>query len=531
MIKRFRDLLDKQVKSTVREASEAVMAARQRSRERWNTLVEYYGGCVQDAVRHIQAKRRQYVARTKALRIGLKYWPALISNNERAKEDRVDPRAFLEAEKVLKTKFGYYGRDPETQKWSYGGWDMQGSKGLCPNDVRNMWLASGCKPGDKFRAQLITGIVAGKGESAKFVYNLARGRRWLSNNNLDDSRRDDAPSYSRKAAAALGRLSPEIRHAATRGLLEKMRRNTRVRIRDLNWAEVKRIQNLRSIPTRKALLMRAIVLSPRAAAVALGMDYRHGTTHPIGAESVRELCPSYPKVSRNVAAQIVSGVSPVEISQGHLTRKEAHQWLQSGEPSAISEVVSSVCRFLVADTPIETMGQIPRDPTVARWVKHIHERGSWSALVQEVHHAGRRLRRLDVLDEIAAEDLDRGISTGVVRAFENAGRRISKLGEGDHRVITYNPFPRLPRGAKILTTSAMLINEGKEMKHCVGGYARSVEDQQCHIMAMVSKHGRSTVELRKSNKWWVAQHFGPKNSEPHRRHRQLVSSWLNRYGG
>ena len=56
-----------------------------------------------------------------------------------------------------------------------------------------------------------------------------------------------------------------------------------------------------------------------------------------------------------------------------------------------------------------------------------------------------------------------------------------------------------------MRTPAELAREGKEMDHCVGGYAGAVERGQCHILAIKTRQGRSTVEL--SPRLVVLQHL------------------------
>ena len=232
------------------------------------------------------------------------------------------------------------------------------------------------------------------------------------------------------------------------------------------------------------------------------------------------LLPSFPLVSREIASRILGGESPVTISGGELNRKEAHQWGLDGA----RETPAS---WLVRDLPLE--GFQPRNSAVARWLVHVHQRGAWSTLIAAVRHPdGRQMRRLDVIDEITPEDLNRGVTTGVERAFERAGERLANIDEGDHRTISCWPsfWPRLPRSASLLTSPAALAAEGRVMHHCVGGYARSVEQRQCWIVSIVSQRGRSTVELRPDGS--IAQHRGPYNREPHPRHVALMCAWQNR---
>jgi len=496
-----------------------VMAARYARRERFISLAVRLGGyrgpdyhAAREKLAEMRVSRaRNRRAKDRAREIGLSYWPALIADGY---QPRVDPRAYVAAERVLNRRHGEW--CPEDG--CHGGWDSKGHHGVDRVEVARYWYAAGCRDSRKFRAQVVLRAEAKKGDSLPFLLNLVRGARWASAWGVDWRQ------LSRKAQAALGRLSPELRHAAVRGLPEGA---CNIRVRDLNWAEVRRIQALRADPTPRALALRALVLPARPAAVVLGRAGKRGMAHPITNADVVDLCPSYPTVALAIARRITAGESPASISGGLLTRKEAHAWLRDGGPVGERDIPASICCFLVRDLPLS--GFTPRDPLVARWLAHVHQRGAWSALTRvERHPDGRAMCRMDVIDEITPADLDRGISTGVERAFERAGERLAKIDEGDNTIICRNPFGRLPRAMAALTTPAALAAEGRALGHCVGGYAQQVRAGQCLIISIASRHGRSTVELRRGHEWTASQHRGRNNGEPPRRHQQLLRAFLAR---
>jgi hypothetical protein len=163
----------------------------------------------------------------RAKRLGLVYWPAL------AYGPKVDPRAFLMAEQVLAKKSGsYWGEILSDGSRSNGGWDSWGHYGLAPSDIARMWYAAGCRNSKKFRLQVATGIFARKGESVPQFAAYVRGWRWLRSNRLEGML-----YLSRKAVAALGRLTWHSRWAAINNLPQE--RDKPLRTRDLNWAAVK----------------------------------------------------------------------------------------------------------------------------------------------------------------------------------------------------------------------------------------------------------------------------------------------------
>jgi hypothetical protein len=503
------------------------MDARAASNARFVSLVKETGS-VENARAEIRSRHAKRRARVQAESMGLAYWPSLIRDQYKV---AVDPAAFVAAERVLSRTHGRYGETLPGGTISRGGWDSMGHYGLSPNRVARMWFSAGVKDTPKFRVQVATNTVARKGDTTPFVRNFARGSRWLESWPIQSG-------ISRKAVAALGRLSPELRHAAVQNLPEpRYRRFDRptgptlelipVRVRDLNWAEVQRVQALRFDPSPKAAALRALALPARPAAVVLGRDHARRMPHPIQDRDVQDLCPSYPTLRLAIAKRIVSGESPASISGEVLSRKEAHRWLAQGGPDSDADVPASVCRFLTDHLPLE--GHLPRDPAVAKWLAHVHQRGAWSSLTKvERHPDGRALRRLDVVDEIIQEDLDRGISTGVERAFERAGERLAKVDAGDHRLIGYNPFGTLPKPMALLRSPAALASEGSALGHCVGGYSSQVSTGQCFIISIASRHGRSTAEIRPGSIWTVAQHRGLRNGAAPTRHEDLLNAWLNR---
>lgn len=201
------------------------------------------------AARRPRERRR---LQEKALAIGLAYWPALYVTG-------CDPEAFVAAEAVLSQRHGLWS-PPE----AHGGWDSENHYGVSAVTVRAMWFAAGCNADtSKFRAQVRLRMVARKGESCAQFLNRARGQRWLKAWGL-------AGYFSRQAMRALGKLSPELRHAACRGL--DPCRGTTIRARHLNWAEVARIRALRlRTDDVQALEARAAVLPPTAAWEIMGM--------------------------------------------------------------------------------------------------------------------------------------------------------------------------------------------------------------------------------------------------------------------
>jgi uncharacterized protein YjbI with pentapeptide repeats/phage tail protein X len=253
-----------------------------------------------------------------------------------------------------------------------------------------------------------------------------------------------------------------------------------------------------------------------------------------GSRGAEWLTPSYPLVPMNIAKLLVMGNTPLQIATmsddnqklsdpPELTKAEAHAWLEYG-------TMRPVIRWWLYRYLPELFRGGPGEPRyvirswrVAKWLKHVKDRGGWGALVKErqVHGPGGQTatyRFIDKIDEIQDEDLVRGPRTSVDAVFEHASERLGAAWQEkalrDHRILR----ERLPEGWDLppairhLNTPALLAEEGRDLEHCVGGYASAVEDGQSIILGVAAPGCRSTAELTPTGK--VLQHTGPRNREP-----------------
>lgn len=458
----------------------------------------------QSGIYAIQNRVKQGRARAYARNIGLKYWPALIN------APKCNPEAFVIAEKVMSAKHGYWGYNEDGKK-NHGGWDSKGHHGADAHDIAKYWYSAGCRNTPKFRAQVRNGVKAQKGESLREYEDYCRGQRWLDirTKYLGDY------NFSRKAVVALGRLSPELRSAA----VINTQAGRVLRIRDLNWDNVKKAQEMLKSGNIK---VRAALSGLKRSAQVLGCD-------PSEANVVRILTPQYPNIPIKYAQRIVLGERPVDLVKGLLTSKEAHLWLSHNNWD-----------FMEAPEWYGVHYELPhhRSLIVSKWLKQVRDSGRWDALERqrEQYVPGRdqviTYCYLQILDEVQDEDIITG-RDGVQAVFERAAQRngeqhLNKM-KGDQRVLRQRPVwaTKMSRYAKYLNTPDSLVTEGQDLKHCVGGYVKAVENCQCHIIAIRSKHGRSTVEL--TNNMDVRQHYGERNSTPPQRHAQWLRAFLNRH--
>lgn len=247
------------------------------------------------------------------------------------------------------------------------------------------------------------------------------------------------------------------------------------------------------------------------------------------------LSPSYPHVMLEDAVLLARGVSPVELlrRQGaDVTAAEAHRILSNVETARMVARHAAV-NVIVDGLPLTSNS---RDIAVARWLRAVWDRGDWNVLERRARRrpGAPDERMVDRLDEVDRHDLVRGSATGVRAVFDRVEQRWvaaqTAAALQDERVIATIPDGwRLPRCARFLTTRAALSREGREMEHCVGGYASMVEDGRCVIVALDVRGHRATAEL--STHGAVVQLKGPRNQEPHelcRRAAAVISRRLAR---
>ncbi len=453
-------------------------------------------------------------ARARAETVGLAYWPAAFKGAH-----KVDLKAYVIAEKVMARRDSapLWGARLEDGALARGGWDMMGHYGLSPAQVAKMWYAAGCRGSRKYEYQVVSGMIARKGDSFPFFKNYVRGRRWLD-------KVKSGLSVSRKAVAALGRLSAPLRVAALKGVQPTHRlgedgayRLIPTRIRDLNWSAVAKAQKAIAAGGEGAKKVKAALSGVRRAGEILGVE-------STAADVAKALVPTY-SLHLEAARRMALGESPVQLSGGLLDRKEAHKWCQSGAPH---DVVAWLCTDL----------GVPhvRSARVARWLREVQRGGRWSAMTRErrIRVPGgdeRTFTALSILDEIQEEDVLR-LGDSVDSVLERSAERLSdawvEKAMRDHRLLAPRPAwaSQLPRQMRLLCTPAMLAEEGKSLRHCVGGYVDAVARGECYIVAISTRQGRSTVEL--SPTLWVSQHRGVVNSQPPLRNNRLLSAWLAR---
>ena len=314
----------------------------------------------------------------------------------------------------------------------------------------------------------------------------------------------------------LGRLSPELRHALMRGGLP----------------EVARIQRLRAGGN---VAQRAALLPGQPSAALRGWEYKR---RPKGWHALDHIeaghVPAYPLAAGPVARALLCGRAPQDIAAVEgMTRREAHEWLTEtgGQESALRWLINR--RLGELTDP----GYVVRSVRVADWLSALYTSGRWGEFTRDRfarHPDGREVvwSVQQMLDEIDDADIVR-LSDGPRAVAERAIARRSDAALAQwarqHGVIGYLPTwaRSLPAAMRVLRTPAALVDEGTALHHCVGGYVEAVRRGQCVIIAVASRHGRSTVELSPDG-LTVRQHYGAYNGAPPARHAQLLRAWHRR---
>ena len=333
-----------------------------------------------------------------------------------------------------------------------------------------------------------------------------------------------------RTARALGALDAELQRAALSTVrLEEGR--TVVRMHDIDWEFVARVRDEMARDT-SGRVRAAWAVDPELVAVGRGPGERFRRL----AEAAGVLCydglvpwlaPAYPLVSLAIAVRLCRGETPVQISGG-LTRREAHEWLLSGatmEPSY----------WLARELPDARHLRV-NSVAVARWLLDVYRRGGWGGIVRErtMRAPGGRIvrfRYVDRLDEVRDEDLVGAGGTGVDAVFRRAAERYATKYEeifvDDHTILHEPPKWRLYPCMRILNTPAQLVQEKRDMNHCVSAMIPAVRAGRSVIISLEVCGHRSTVEISPDGRE-VRQHFAEWNQEPHPLCARVLDKFLRR---
>lgn len=440
--------------------------------------------------------REKLKLKERAKSLGLTYWPALYGKWD------IDPMAYVYAERILTAKtgevWGTYKEEVGGQK-SRGGWDSEEHHGISARMVKRMWYSAGCANNTKFQLQVEFGFVVGKRWNRHQTLEVLKGKRWLANN------RSFVWRYTERACWMLGRLSAPLRRVAIGPYCGRTYTYGRpIKSKDLDWTTVSKVQKDRIYNPKLDI----ILSGETRAKELLGISNIHEHDTSLSAT----FYPQYGELPWRMVQELSTGTTPVELSEGHLTKKEAHQWLVTG-------VKAGALEWYLDKYELPYV----REWQVAKWLKYLKTTNRWAAMEKErtQYHPERgeiKFSYVMLLDEIMADDIHT-TTDSVASVMERLHQRqedgyTSKFWE-DHQPLVDVPkwVSKLPEGVRYLNTPAALVREGKQMEHCVGTYVSVVRNGSCHILSITTPEGRSTVEFNKgvTN---VVQHRGKGNLNP-----------------
>lgn len=285
---------------------------------------------------------------------------------------------------------------------------------------------------------------------------------------------------------------------------------------------IRALATLRGGPTGAELrrLAAAIEAAPPhrqsavAAAAAVASPVLRHLAPPDARQRVLEAVPeAYRQAPTELLARLVLGEPPVALSDGLLSRQQAHEWLQEAHRA-------SAAQWLLArvGVPQDCVRDVPTP--VARWVAArmaVPEQRAALERTRAETVAGVRVegRYLDRLDELRESDL----RPSVEATFRSVAERLRA--DTECRVAQMRGDPLAPpprwwrpaRCARLLLTGPELAEEGRALRHCVATYAPLVHARRAVVVALRVAEHRSTVELDPQTAA-VRQHRGVANTAP-----------------
>lgn len=245
--------------------------------------------------------------------------------------------------------------------------------------------------------------------------------------------------------------------------------------------------------------------------------------------------PSYPRVTCEYKLHnLIHGYSPVEISLGLLTKREAHQWLKAGAPDLGSWVISQIpekFRNLMEEVDFDWV-----DEDLALWLRdRLKIKSQRQALVKvRTLPDGDKFRIIEMFYHLEYEHLTEGRETPVMKVWENFVnsqklQALSSYPSLDYVLSEPPPWYKSVPGVEILNTPGKLFNEGIEMRHCASTMSSEVERKEAVVFSLKTETSRSTVDLTWDGSELV-QHFAACNKEPAKECKELLAKALKEWG-
>lgn len=203
------------------------------------------------------------------------------------------------------------------------------------------------------------------------------------------------------------------------------------------------------------------------------------------------VCDSYPNIKdQNIAAKVILNM-PVGVG---LTKREKHLWLLDGARK-------TPINFLLDGTGLEA-----RSINVARWLIKILQN-------EEQKEALFKTRRDGKLSEHTIDLEDSDCISGVNEAIARRADRMAVAQFGAEKLCQKPEWLKTLGGrVRLLDTAPALAEDGREMSHCVGGYASNVKSGRSIIVAIRAWGHKATVEYNEQKQ--IVQIKGKANSNP-----------------
>lgn len=236
----------------------------------------------------------------------------------------------------------------------------------------------------------------------------------------------------------------------------------------------------------------------------------------------RLLRDSYHDAPTDLLARLTLGESPVMLSGSkgsRLSRREAHSWMSDPDHLEAAE-------WLLRKSNMATTSRT-HDVAVARWfISAMSDPMRKAALIRNHDEVGPHGEVIsgsycDHINQLCRIDLRRSVED----SFRNAMARMWRNGQ---RVALNHPEPLREAPAwwcdipcsQLLLSAADLANEGRELHHCVGGYAQDVSSGKLLIVSLrVPERTSSGIMIRRSTVSFdattlqVLQHRGSSNEQ------------------
>lgn len=211
--------------------------------------------------------------------------------------------------------------------------------------------------------------------------------------------------------------------------------------------------------------------------------------------------------SAYVGVRLLEGYEPRTLASG-LTRHEAASWCYQDKWATPASWLWAQHRDQWPDAPETLNTQLV---SIVRWLIRLNEEQRASFLrVKKVDGELTPVYGWSRLDELLPQDLMRGVEATFAMAEDRAA--LDKW-QGPNELI--NPpqwIKHLPEGVELITTFLRLVEEGRDMRHCVATYASRIYKKESLIFSLQDSDGRrSTAEIVGTR---VNQHEGVARRTP-----------------